>query len=95
MVARLINLLAGSARDSLAPNAFNLGLSAAIGSGGSSSSFQAMADTYNMSPSPASPSLASVGSDWQQNNQYQQLLNQQALLNQIQTKMQLGQVCIA
>lgn len=63
-----------------------------LGSGGSSSSYQALADTYNMSPGSASPSLASVGGDWQQHNQYQQLLNQQALLNQLQSKMQLGQV---
>ena len=82
---------AGYGRDPLSPNAsFSLGNSTSIAS--PNVGFPSAQDSYHMVPPNSSPLLGSNGNDWQHHNQYQQLVTQQALLNQLQSQMQIGQV---
>lgn len=90
-----LRMAAEYSRESLSPNAplNNLGNSASIAANNVPAGFTLVSEGYRqMGGSSSSPLLGTNGNDCQQHNQYQQLMTQQALLNQLQSHMNIGSV---
>lgn len=85
-------LLAGLPKETLTPAAFQLGVSPTPSQGRSPGIVQAALESSPPGIIHTLPGMGVCGQDWQQQAHFQQLVSQQAMLNQQQSKLGSGQV---